>query len=295
MRDISPDVQGLLDKENVSESERWSEETTSHFNHARERPKRKFLSSSVVVLSITNIASIGIILYLLATTRRSQPQPPRVNQPPEGVTPSLAHLVRDPEPRLFNVSFYPDGKTPWRGHNSTETDKAWREYVPVGRLIMLPKEEAAAASIDPTRHAYIDRPDLGMVGYPVIVEAVHQMHCLDLLRRNLYYNKAFTDANCEPHECVSKGFERYGVWHLDHCVEMLRNRIACTSDLGVVPHLWYKHAGRLTIENARMHTCANYDALKDFMHATGVEPPEIGSPGRLRPPAGAYVMSDYDQ
>ncbi|KAI1813966.1 hypothetical protein GGS20DRAFT_598566 [Poronia punctata] len=289
MRDSSPDdVQGLLEKT----EERWSEETPQAQDEVCSRRHGSSSSSAIVpILSITNLTTIGIIIYLLATTRSQSQSPDQaINQPPQGVTPSLAHLIQHPQPTLFNVTFYPDETTPWRGHNSSETDKAWREYGETASFIMIPKEEAAKAAIDPDRHAYIDRPDIGMVGYPVVPEAVHQMHCLDVLRQNLYYNKAYTDATCRPGECVLPEYEDYGIWHIDHCVEILRHRIACTADLGVVPYLWYKHTGRLTSENTRMHTCADYDAVKEFLEKNGVAPPED-----LRPPKGAYVMSDYDQ
>ncbi len=72
-----------------------------------------------------------------------------------------------------------------------------------GGFIMIPKEEASLADIDPNRHAYIDRPDLGMVGYAVIPEAMHQMHCVNTLRQNLYYNIEHTRKHCALPHCLS--------------------------------------------------------------------------------------------
>lgn len=125
---------------------------------------------------------------------------------------------------------------------------------------MLPKEEAERADIDPSRHAYIDRPDLGVEGYPVLPEAIHEMHCINMLRRNLYYNIEHTRANCHSTNCEPPELESWRIQHVgtysgylicnfyitnpetfketkhayaDHCLEVLRNRVACTADLGV--------------------------------------------------------------
>lgn len=83
-------------------------------------------------------------------------------------------------------------------------------------VMLVSKEDVVASDIDPERHAYWDNPEVGLVGYPVIVEAVHQLHCLvssplrahncspstlrsltsalhqNLLRRYSYFNSNFT-------------------------------------------------------------------------------------------------------
>jgi hypothetical protein len=54
-----------------------------------------------------------------------------------------------------------------------------------GGFIMIPKEEAAAADINPARHTYIEKRDIWMICYPVLSEAVYEMHCVNLLRINI--------------------------------------------------------------------------------------------------------------
>lgn len=121
---------------------------------------------------------------------------------------------------------------------------------------MIPKEEAESADIDPTRHAYVDRPDLGIEGFPVLPEAIHQMHCVNMLRRNLYYNIEHTRKDCHPPNCEPPELESWRIQHVgksalssqtqpqrnvrvqltayvDHCLEIVRNRVACTADLGI--------------------------------------------------------------
>ncbi|KAI0491013.1 hypothetical protein F4859DRAFT_508803 [Xylaria cf. heliscus] len=288
MRDsTAQDTEGLLPKEH------WSEiETKQLTRRITLKNWQKHSLAILTILGITNIVTLGAVLFLIATR---QSQTPCVNRPPQGVTPSLAHLGGKPSPKLLNVSFYPDN-TPWREHNSTEADEAWADYTQAdGGFIMIPKEEAAAADIDPARHAYVDRPDIGMVGYPVLPEAVHEMHCVNMLRMNLYYNKEHTRSTCRPPFCVPPELENWDILHIDHCLEIIRRRIACTADLGIVPFLWYGHSGKLTGENVRMHTCSDYDVIKQFVADHGVEAPPVGTQGGLKPPKGAYTLKDYDQ
>ncbi|KAH8898067.1 hypothetical protein GQ53DRAFT_610621, partial [Thozetella sp. PMI_491] len=136
------------------------------------------------ILIISNLATIGVGIILL---RQERGYTRTVNCPPSGVAPALAHLLRDPVPTLLNTTFYDDGGW-YRKHDSVEADGMWIEYSQ--------SEDAEMADIDPDRHAYIDRPDLGMVGYIAIPEAMHQMHCVNTLRKNLWYNIEHTRKNC---------------------------------------------------------------------------------------------------
>lgn len=79
---------------------------------------------------------------------------------------------------------------------------------------MIPKDEAEQAGIDPNRHAYVDRPDLGVVGYPVLPEATHHMHCISMLRQNLYYNINHTRQDCHPPTCEGPELEEWRVLHV---------------------------------------------------------------------------------
>ncbi|EFW99947.1 hypothetical protein CMQ_265 [Grosmannia clavigera kw1407] len=169
---------------------------------------RKYWStsrSSIVVtgaLATSNLVALLVILHLLAV--RPLCDLP-LNEPPQRVTPSLAHLVRKPVPEFINVTFFPDGSF-FRQHNSKEADAKWDEYDG--------SKEAEQAGIDPARHAYVDRPDLGAVGYPVLPEAVHHMHCVSMLRKNLYYNINHTRQDCHPPTCESPELEEWRIFHV---------------------------------------------------------------------------------
>jgi hypothetical protein len=77
---------------------------------------------------------------------------------------------------------------------------------------MISKEDASQADIDPDRHAYIDSEELGVEGYPVILGVVHHLHCLNILRMNLWYNIDYTRESCNDHYCLEPG--KYGKQHI---------------------------------------------------------------------------------
>jgi hypothetical protein len=79
-------------------------------------------------------------------------------------------------------------------------------------MLMIPKEESEQAGIDPNRHAYLDYPELGLVGYPTNSEAIHQMHCLNVLRMNLYFNVEYTRQHCGHEYCHEPG--KYAELHI---------------------------------------------------------------------------------
>ncbi|KDR77533.1 hypothetical protein GALMADRAFT_209863 [Galerina marginata CBS 339.88] len=69
-------------------------------------------------------------------------------------------------------------------------------------------------------------------GYLATLEFPHQLHCLDLLRKYTYH---------EYYEKSDPYFqERPEIFraHLDHCVEILRQNLMCSADVGMITFEW---------------------------------------------------------
>ncbi|ORY70415.1 uncharacterized protein BCR38DRAFT_521202 [Pseudomassariella vexata] len=282
------DTVGLLSKDHPSSEDgsplpTWRE-VPNKFNTSLS--KTRFLLAGVVTLSLTNIATF-LLLVVLAT--RQQACPLAVNHPPTGVAHAVEKLAGPPKPQLLNVTFYDHDQSIFRKHASDVADAFWYEYTQVDSgVILIPEEDAEQAAIDKSRHAYFDSPEMGLVGYPVKVEAIHQMHCLNLLRMNLYYNIDHTRETCGPPHCA--GPEKYVQLHIDHCVEVLRLRLQCTADVGVTPLLWLGQEGRLTGDMARVHTCSDYEAVRKFV---AEETTKLPNPGVIVPKNGEFYVDDY--
>lgn len=76
----------------------------------------------------------------------------------------------------------------------------------------------------------------------------------------------------------------------DHCVEYLRYRLMCTADVGIVPFVWVGKKGRLTADMDRMHTCRDYEAVRQFVKQNSVPRP---TNGEVKPKPGDHVVHDY--
>lgn len=180
----------------------------------RQSGSKRTYSRTALALGLSNITTlIFLATTLLALTQRPSRCPLPVNQPPTGVARAVEHLATPPRPQFLNVTFYDHDHSVFRAHNSTAADDAWYDYSQVlSGVVLISKEDAAQADIDPARHAYLDAPERGLVGYPVKIEAIHQMHCLNLMRMHLYYNYPHTKETCGPPICA--GPEEYVRLHI---------------------------------------------------------------------------------
>ncbi|KAF2206496.1 hypothetical protein CERZMDRAFT_12417, partial [Cercospora zeae-maydis SCOH1-5] len=96
-------------------------------------------------------------------------------------------------------------------------------------------------------------------GFGVFVQGLHDMHCLNELRRALYFNKdyyrQFEDDSLTP--------EWDRVSHIRHCLDNIRERIMCSADTGVIPTVWVNEEENYPLFG-REHKCYSYDALMDW-------------------------------
>ncbi|KAF2019786.1 hypothetical protein BU24DRAFT_459418 [Aaosphaeria arxii CBS 175.79] len=270
-------------KDELSNTGLLTAEETSWKEQKPQRPRWHWIVALVSSLLITNF------LTFIVTFKTASIPYVSVATPPKGVPRILSKIPKKPGPKFLNSTFYDQNDDILWKHSSHEVEQAWHNLTQGGGgLLMISKEDAAQADIDPKRHAYWNNPEAGLVGYPVGIEVLHQVHCLNLIRANLYYNRGFTEKNCEYTACGVP--EDYAQLHIDHCVDLIRSRLMCTADVGIVPMIWLGDKGRITGDMGRMHTCRNYDAVRQFAidNARGV--PELGV---VKPAKDDFRVDDY--
>lgn len=174
--------------------------------------------------------------------------------------------------------------------------------------MLLPKEQGAQAGIDPNRHVYWNEPEKGLVGYPVRLEATHELHCLvrcatllckgceeydltgnnyqNLIRRYSYFHYNYT-LKYDWEKMKDEPFH-YGRLHLDHCVEYLRQRLMCISDMNLLPYIWLGNEGDMVSDMTGTYTCRNYESVRSFIMKNGE-----AADGRVKPKPGELVLYDY--
>ena len=129
---LEKDTEGLLSDQDARSSES-SEISWPDISETSKRPLRdwRLPSIPIIFLCITNITTLAF-LFITIPSSHTRPTCRALNHPPTGVAPTLAHLVREPSPELFNVTFYPHDQ-PFRQRNTIENDKLWEEYTQSSR------------------------------------------------------------------------------------------------------------------------------------------------------------------
>ncbi|KAF2834390.1 hypothetical protein M501DRAFT_595923 [Patellaria atrata CBS 101060] len=120
-------------------------------------------------------------------------------------------------------------------------------------------------------------------GYPAHVEGLHHLHCLNLLRKSLYYNIDYYRAQGLGPFKNSPGIVKY---HITHCLDILRQQLMCTVDVGVLGQVWYKPPNKTEpeafVDFNTQHKCRNFDAVKAW--AEKHQLPDIAPLDFLEPP-----------
>jgi hypothetical protein len=52
--------------------------------------------------------------------------------------------------------------------------------------------------------------------------------------------------------------------HIDHCIDMLRQSVMCSSDVTPIPYAWYPQYQEVLPMTGITHTCRDFDAIRDW-------------------------------
>ncbi|KAG0697875.1 hypothetical protein DFH29DRAFT_1003365 [Suillus ampliporus] len=148
----------------------------------------------------------------------------------------------------FNGSF---GATSiYRGIPSKELDAAWDRI-----------------SLDAFSSAPNSYPDEYGGGYMATVEVIHQLHCIDMLRRvgwgDHYYHR--DDIHESPEEFRT---------HVDHCIEMLRQLTMCRGDVTMITNDWIEGSDDPFPEFDVPHQCRSFEKILDWVDEHRVSLPK---------------------
>ncbi|PLN86862.1 hypothetical protein BDW42DRAFT_546 [Aspergillus taichungensis] len=116
----------------------------------------------------------------------------------------------------------------FRGPPTPEREKLWEDTWHMG-VIDVPADKLGAMNKSHSGLTYKHVPSDFGKGYIAQVEVFHQLHCVHMLRQ-WAYKEYWTDqglplpGGMSPDSEISK-------MHLDHCIEVLRVNLMCTSDV----------------------------------------------------------------
>ncbi|KAF2262555.1 hypothetical protein CC78DRAFT_606068 [Lojkania enalia] len=139
----------------------------------------------------------------------------------------------------------------FKGPPSKAVDEAWSRIVPLGAM-RIPEE--IYRELNASKHA-VRVPSKAGGGRMALFEAIHLLHCVKSLWEATYpeyYTSQYQLSLDNPEE-----------WHehIDHCADMLRQKLMCDADATLITYNWIKdHYAPHPNFNVQ-HKCRNYDDL----------------------------------
>ena len=152
--------------------------------------------------------------------------------------------------------------SPYRGDPSPEVDAAWAQLTEVS-MFRIDEETVRRIGKDPDVAVQLSEEEGG--GYLAAIEASHQLHCVDLLRRYTHfpYYADIEPAFSDPPDMVRT--------HIDHCLEMLRQILSCNADPGIVTFNWVEgHKAPMPDFNT-LHQCRRVEPVLEWARERALE------------------------
>jgi len=139
------------------------------------------------------------------------------------------------------------------GPRTPELDAAWDDIsLPLDLYVT---EEEAIGISDIPQGMYQD-PETGK--YMVVVEAIHSLHCLNMLRKRIYLH--------DYPELDSRNLPN----HVDHCIEALRQNLMCTADMTPAPIFYSSAVDKVQPNFEITHSCRNLRPLLKWARTRSV-------------------------
>ncbi|KZS89128.1 hypothetical protein SISNIDRAFT_417199, partial [Sistotremastrum niveocremeum HHB9708] len=154
-------------------------------------------------------------------------------------------------------------KTIYHGPPTDETDKAWDDLYYMG-LSYISAEEAALL---PNRTEPLPNDKEGR--YAISLDVFHQIHCLNYVRRALWPERYGPPEMGPPGIVIGSDTEPFD--HTDHCVNILRENILCNADITPNVWQWDESRGVSFPHFDSIHTCRNFDAIRDWAMARKID------------------------
>ncbi|KAF8813235.1 hypothetical protein BYT27DRAFT_7335163 [Phlegmacium glaucopus] len=166
---------------------------------------------------------------------------------------------------VFNGTFnYP---SVYRGYPTPEIDAAWLRISQDVKPTRLTREQILKIGKEDTPSKVKFREEDGG-GYMASLEVTHQLHCLNMLRKYTYheyyekFDPSFTDAKPEVFRM-----------HLDHCVEIIRQNLMCSADVGMITYEWVRGFSVPYPDFNTRHQCRNLEKILAWGNQNAVHIP----------------------
>ncbi|KAF2169471.1 hypothetical protein M409DRAFT_31402, partial [Zasmidium cellare ATCC 36951] len=138
---------------------------------------------------------------------------------------------------------------------SKETDDAWNR-LERGVASWATSQDLVAAGIDPSKSVKLPfSMGHGDDAYPIVVDAKHQIHCLNRLRKEVYfehyYGSDFADTNTT----------RFHTLHTDHCILVLLKSLICNANTDFDALSWFMYFPHSMADFNINRKCGDFEGI----------------------------------
>lgn len=181
------------------------------------------------------------------------------------------------EPKTFDGNFMKENV--YRKQGSPEVDEAWEALGVDYRAGVISHEDGLASGLD---DSFVQRSDKHGGGFLVNVEGMHHLHCLNLVRKSLYFNYDYYK------ELGGHAFKNDGEvfrLHVTHCLDTIRQVLMCNVDTAVLGQVWVEKEKPIAFPDFNTkHVCKNYDAVRKWAKKIQAPPHDKLPKGYLKLP-----------
>ncbi|CAK7237255.1 hypothetical protein SCUCBS95973_009899 [Sporothrix curviconia] len=237
----------------------------------------KMTAALLAALAVSNILSLAVGAYAGRLRARSQHSlDAACAAHTTQYSPLLDAVDIHYAPVQFNGSFLEE--TVYRRPGAPDVDAAWEALGVDYRAGVIPAEAGPASGLT---LGHVQRADRYGGGFLVNVEGMHHLHCLNLVRKSLYYNyQYYKDMGMHAFQNNDEILQK----HVSHCVDILRQVLMCNVDTGVLGQVWYDPAQPAAFPDFHTtHVCKNYDAVRRWAEQLQAPPVDQLPPDYLQP------------
>ncbi|KAF7189737.1 hypothetical protein HII31_08844, partial [Pseudocercospora fuligena] len=249
---------------------------TKHIPFPSHRPSNRSIILIIFSIITTNLLTNILTYYLTKTSTLSLYSQDLPSSKPSSspiLPPSSTNLFPfslenlpspHPHPPINSLQQPPLNHTSiYSAPPSPAVDRAWNELGVKDQIFLLPDSLGREIGLDPRKHVLAPENSLGEgvgAGFGVFVQGLHDMHCLNELRRALYFNKPCY-REYENDELTPEWSRQS---HIRHCLDNIRERIQCSADTGVIPTVWVNEEENYPLFGWQEHKCQSYEALMEW-------------------------------
>lgn len=159
--------------------------------------------------------------------------------------------------------------TIYRQDPSPEVDAAWESLVPLETLVVHGDDVAKLGKDASTAAKYPESFGFGPDAYIAQIDVVHQLHCLNALRMELFY-EYYYEAKYGPKFGNGTGPPLGFRIHSSHCIYMLLQNLMCNAHVDVVTYNWIDGQHLPFPDFSIEKKCRNYDVIMEWHRRNSV-------------------------